>query len=658
MPTPARGLSTLNILDEISNFVFTSKYARYRDDLQRRETWGETVDRVEAMHLQQYADVLSPTDADKIKWAFDFVRDKKLVPSMRSMQYGGAPVFANNARIFNCAVRHVDSIRAFSELFYLLLSGCGVGAGLSKKFVSRIPALDPMPKTKTVTYTVEDTIEGWADSLEVLLQSYVKGNDASGCIVEFDFSELRPEGSPLKTSGGKAPGPEPLRVALDKVKALINSLIYEQGIPQLRPIDVCDILCYASDAVLSGGSRRSAMSTVFDKDDVLMKNAKVGEWFKENPQRARSNNSLLLKRGDVTLEELHDVVEQTRQWGEPGFVFANSEDVLYNPCFEVGFIPITSEGEPGVQMCNLTTINGDKLNTVEQFLELTEAAGIIGTLQAGYTTFPYLSDAAETLTKEESLLGVSILSMMNSKHISLDEELQRRGARNVVTVNKIWAKKIGINQASRCTVIKPDGTCGLALGTLASGIHPVHAQKMFKRIQVNKLDNSYQHFRMFNPSHCEESVWNSNGTDDVITFPVENPEGVMVKSDLTAIQHLEFVKSTQKNWVLEGQTESNKKDVTHNVSCTIEVADHEWQEVIQYLYDNREFFSAVSLVSKSLDKDYPQVPNEAVTTPQDESQFNKLYSQFVPVDYTLMIENEDFTKPMEEIACAGGACLI
>lgn len=404
-----------NVLEELSNYIFVSKYARFLPQEQRRETWENAVDRVKNMHLKKFkGDKLNASQRAKIHWAFDMVRNKKIIPSMRALQYAGPAIEIKNERIFNCAVRHIDSIRAFAEFFYLLLCGCGVGIGVTKKFVNRIPQLvSENNRTGTViTYVIEDTIEGWADSVEALLLCYTQNSPYSGRKIVMDYSRIRPKGAPLKTGGGRAPGYLPLKKAHAKIKALLEECIEVRGQQRLRPIDVYDMLMHTSDAVLSGGVRRSATVVIFDKDDQDMLTAKTGNWFEENPQRARSNNSALILRNQLTLDEFKQIINHTKTQGEPGFLFADHEDVLGNPCMEVIFIPVTPDGRTGVQFCNLVSINGAKVETEQDFLAAAEAATIIGTLQASYTNFPYLNAAAQELTEEEALLGVSITGMM------------------------------------------------------------------------------------------------------------------------------------------------------------------------------------------------------------------------------------------------------
>lgn len=709
----ASNMSEINFLDEISGFIFTNKYARYNPLVGRRETWEECVDRVASMHLTKFRRKLPKEDLDRIRWAFDMVKKKAVVPSMRSMQFGGKAVTTHNARVYNCAVRHVDSIRAFAEVFYLLLCGCGVGIGVMPHFIDRLPSLvDAGDKTGTVlTYSVEDSIEGWADSIEALLNCYFKNTAYTGRKIVFDYSKIRPEGAPLKTSGGKAPGYKGLKNCHKKIKALLDHIIEDLHQTRLKPINAYDVLMHVSDAVLSGGIRRSATCVIFDINDQEMMDAKtyfkvskhtkfsfdedtkiysgkvtvnkkvyeveLSEWEynqlqKENtvnwrhiePQRGRSNNSVLLLRNggphlrdEVTREQFKAIVERTKQFGEPGFVFANHPWQMFNPCFEIGFIPVTEDGVCGVQFCNLSSVNGAQITSQTAFLEAVEAATIIGTLQASYTEeMKYLNQASRKLTEQEALLGVSITGVMDNPTILLNNENQAEAARHAVDINNLWARKLGINPAARVTCIKPEGTSSLVLRS-ASGIHPHHARRYFRRVQCNKVDPVYKHFKATNPHMCEPGVWSANKTDDVITFPLTIPEQAVIKSDLDALKHLDIVKSTQQNWVLNGvNKEHNNKPITHNVSCTILVKDDEWEKVTDYLYDNREFFSAVSLLPLIGDKLYQQAPLEAVTTPEDEALWTKLVSGYTPVDYRKLKEEEDTTKVMESAACGGGRC--
>ena len=1089
----------VNFLEEMGTFNFVSKYARYNELMSRRETWEECVNRVLKMHLTKYKD-LPPDDIEKIKWAFGLVKDKKVVPSMRSLQFGGKAILNKHLKIYNCCMRQIDSIRAFSEVMYALLCGCGVGVGITKKYINRLPDLvDESDKTGSViAYTIQDSIEGWSDSFEALLSCYFRNTAFSGRKLIFDYSKIRSEGSPIKTGGGKAPGYKGLKRTHQKIKQLLDDIIETRHQKRLKSIDVYDIIMHESDAVLSGGVRRSALISLCDKDDIEMQSAKAYfkvnkhtkfyydedtkkwygkitlenkkkyeveisdyeyqedvckkmqiNWFHIEPQRARCNNSVLLLRKDLKREDLVDLIKHTRDFGEPGIFLTDDIRALINPCFhrdtriatdkglkriidlydedkrfnavidnrigkgnifnkdskavsvtkasqvvltqknadlfevvtehgnrllvtnnhtfiipnkgrvqlkdikigekillqpekgkfgsigtyndglllgsvtgdgtftpnrlnatsasmsiweddfdvlddfisrlnkvtknishpaankikkwnnifegfnnkkgkivgssqlfkhfrdnlnitnpvsikdripecvwqgtedmvrgyihgmiftdgsvnlkcankgsvstlnveisqsnqfllediqillqnfgivsrlyklydshdmampdgkgglktypckagfrlsinrpnsikllktiglygrkqklledllnirgydcnkperyitsiksikfshkddvfcftqpktnstianglsvgqcgEIQTIPETATGECGMQNCNLTTINGAKIISLDNLLEVTEAAAIIGTLQAGYTDFKYLNIAAKHVTEEEALLGVSITGIMDNPDILLNPDNQQKGAKKAVEINKIWAKKIGINQAARVTCIKPDGNTSTTLGT-APGIHPQHARKFFRRIQCNKQETPFKFLKEHNPQMCEESIWSGNKTDEVVTFPITISDKAVIKKDLTALQHLEIIKKTQQNWVIPGTTEANKKPITHNISCTIIVKDNEWEEVIDYVYKNKEYFTAISFLPYKGDKIYKQAPLEAVITEEDEKKFNELTSKYKVINYKKMYEDGDNTKLMEEAGCSSGQCEI
>jgi len=698
-------------LKELSNYTFTSKYPRYNPTLKRRNTFEETIDLVREMHIRKYKDILSDEDMGRIEWAFKKSKDSYVLPAMRSLQFAGPAIEAHHARLYNCSMRHIDSIRSFAEIFYLLMCGSGVSFGLNKKYMSRLPDLvSREDKTgSVVTYVIEDSIEGWADSIESLLMCYFRNTPYSGRKIVFDYSRIRKKGEPLKTSGGKAPGHEGLKQSLQRIKDHLDFIIEKKQLKRLRSVDIYDIIMHLSDAVLSGGIRRAATMAIFEPYDLEMKNAKglikidkyrnfhkddtngfyegfvwiddvryeisnrdkfsefeyeqlkkdrVIAWHRVYPWRARSNNSMILKRGTFSYEDFKEIFETVKLWGEPGFLFADHEDTLFNPCAEVVTIPVTESGVCGVQMCNLVTQNGAKIDTIEKFLEAVEAATIIGTLQAGYTDFRYLGNASKQLTEEEALLGVSITGIYDNPDIFLNERNLHLAAKWSVEVNKKWSEIIGINQASRTTLVKPEGTASLVLQS-ASGVHPHHAKpKYFRRIQANRNDPVYQHFKKINPHMIEESVWSSTKTDDVITFPVEINDHVKVKADLTAIEHLNDIRKVYENWVKPGTTETNKKPLTHNVSATVIVKDEEWDQVAEYVFENQNSFGGLSFISSMGDKMYKQAPLEKVETDEDLKRWEAIVSDFKKVDYTTLNESEDNTARQEEAACAGGACSI
>lgn len=602
-------------IKELQNYTFISRYSRYDENKKRRETWNESNDRVKNMHLKKY-----PQIADEIEWAFEQVRNKRVLGSQRALQFGGKPIEKNHARLYNCVFSYCDRVRFFQEAFWLLLCGSGVGFSVQKHHIDKLPFFIKR-KGERKFYTIEDSIEGWANALGVLIGSYLNSDEFSeyqGCDVVFDYSEIRPAGSKLSSCTGKAPGPMPLRIALEKIRIILNDCL-EIGQLKLKPINAYDIIMHASDAVLSGGVRRSATICLFSHDDIEMATAKTGNWFKDNPQRGRSNNSAVLLRNNTTKEEFLKLIECVKEFGEPGFLWTDSLELGVNPCVEVGFYPVDIETmKSGWQFCNLCEINGKKIKTIEDFRIAAKAAAIIGTCQAAYDEFPYLGEISEKIIRREALLGVSITGMMDSAEILFDPNIQDEMAKLILQTNEEIANKIGINPTARATCVKPAGTTSCLLGT-ASGIHPHHAMRYIRRSQANHLEHPMRHFKKDNPLAVEKSVWNVNGTDEIIAFTIEVPKGAKTKNDIDAITLLEYVKLTQQNWVSYGtRKERCVHDwLVHNVSNTITVKPDEWDSVTNFIYDNRQWFCGISLLPISGDKDYPQAPFTAIHTPKE-----------------------------------------
>ena len=613
-------------IKSLMNYTFVSKYARWIPEKKRRETWAEAVDRVKQMMLDKYSsheDVL-----EDIEWAYDKMLKKQILGSQRALQFGGSPILKHNARIYNCITSFADRVRFFQECMYLLLCGCGTGFSVQKHHMDKLP---PLVKSKNGTkkFVIPDSIEGWSDAVGALVSSYFNQSDLfpeyNGKNITFDYSEIRAAGSVLKSSGGKAPGPEPLKNALSNIKKLLDRALTDLefchgSARKLSPIQAYDIVMHAADAVISGGVRRSATICLFSPDDEDMAKAKTGNWFIENPQRGRSNNSALLLRDQTTKKQFSELMSSVKDFGEPGFVWSDSTELIVNPCVEIGMWPVDeTTGKSGWQACNLSTINCSKIKTEEDFYDACKAASIIGTLQAGFDTFEYLGETSENIIRREALLGVSMTGMMESPDICLDPDTQKKGASIVKKVNASLAKKIGVNQAARTTCIKPEGTSSCILGT-SSGIHPHHAKRYIRRVQANKMEPIYNYFKEINPRACEESVWSNNESDDVVGFCVEVPAGSKTKNQVGALDLLNYVKSTQQSWVIPG---TNKKLCTqpwlvHNVSNTINVKLDEWDDVESYIYKNRKYFCGISLLPITGDKDYPQAPFTTIYLPTEQ----------------------------------------
>lgn len=731
----------MSALQELQNYTFVSKYARWLEDKNRRETWKEAVERVRNMMHTKYADF---GIAKEIDWAYDIMYKKKVLGSQRALQFGGDPILKRHAKIYNCTSSYCDRLRFFQECFWLLLCGSGTGFSVQKHHVAKLPTLEHnvTNEGEGLKYVIEDSIEGWSDALGVLLSSYFSKpieefKMYKNSYVIFDYSNIREKGSNLSSGVGKAPGFEPLQNGLEKIRALLDRCI-ANGQKKLRPIDAYDIVMHSSDAVLSGGVRRSASLALFSPNDEEMAKAKTGNWYLENPQRARSNNSALLLKNETTFEEFQNLMESVKEFGEPGFIWSESTEMIFNPCVEIGMWPVDEEsGKSGWQGCNLSTINCSSVTDEEDFFERCEAAAIIGTLQAGFTTLEYLGETSQKIFEREALLGVSLTGIMEKHDLVLTEKVLTKGAKIAVETNKRIAEKIKINQAARVTCLKPEGTSSSMLGT-SSGIHPHHARRYIRHVQANVLEAPYQHFKKYNPQACAKSAWSANNTDEIIKFPVEVPDGSKLKNQLPAVEMLSIVKETQKNWVNSGKNRAlcTQDYLSHNVSNTVTVKPDEWDDVTKYIYDNRKYFAGISLIPQSGDKDYPQAPFTTVYTSREivkeygdpalwcsglielalnafdnnlwaacdyvtlnqahkdhhESKLTfvtkmknfagkyfegdikrltycmkdvynwkiycDLFNSFKKVDYTQLSETEDNTVGIEEISCAGGACLI
>ncbi len=606
----------------MSQSKFYMGYSRWIDADARYESWDESVTRVMNMHREKYKDVMTDELEGLIQFAEQAYKEKRVLGAQRSLQFGGEQIFKHEARMYNCSVSHCDRPRFFQEAMYMLLCGCGVGFSVQQHHIAKLPPIQKRYPKKSKVFTVPDTIEGWADAFGVLLSSYFVGGgefpEYEHTQVHFDLTKIRPKGAMI-SGGFKAPGPDGLRAALVKCEELLEAHVAgsDGEAVSMSPIVAYDFVMHMSDAVLSGGVRRSATICLFSKEDEEMLNAKTGDWFITNPQRGRSNNSVMLLRDEVTREEWAHIMKSVKQVGEPGFIFTDNLDFCYNPCVEIGMLPVNLEtGASGFQVCNLTEVNGGMCVTKEDLFIAAKAGAILGTLQAGYTNFTYLSEASQAIIEREALIGVSITGWMNNPDVLFDKTNMVEGANLVREVNKHVAKLLGINPAARTTCAKPSGNASVILGT-ASGIHGEHAKRYFRNVQMNDQDDVLALILAKNPKMVETSVWGASGTDKVVSFPITTKEGSIYKQDLMGVKQLEFVKLAQQYWVEAGTNVDLCVDpnLRHNISNTISVDD--WDEVEQYIYDNRQWFAGISLLSAMGDKAYPQAPFTEVFTAQE-----------------------------------------
>jgi ribonucleoside-diphosphate reductase alpha chain len=635
----------------MSDYIHAAKYSRFNPVSGRRETWKESSARNMLMHTKRW-----PHLESEIVEAFQLVYDKKILPSMRSLQFGGKAIESLNARGYNCSFSLVDRPRFFQEMFYLLLAGCGTGYSVQYCHVDKLPPLvDSIDRTFVSWHTVEDSIEGWANALGVLVGSYFEGSNGAGIYVDYDYSKIRLQGVPLKTSGGLAPGHVPLKELLENVRKILNGALGRK----LKPIECHDINCHVASGVLAGGIRRSSLIALFSPEDAEMMQCKTGDWITSNGQRRLANNSAVLIRGNHEQNKriFTNIFRCVKEFGEPGFIFLVHPDHGYNPCSEIGLNPVEPKtGKTGWAFCNLTEINGSEIHSESEFIKAAIMAARIGTYQAAYTDFAYLGAITEAIARREALLGVSITGIMDSP-ITQDPVFQTRAAKAAVAENIRVAALLGINPAYRVTTVKPSGTASLVLGCVGSGIHPHHARRYLRRVTANHTEPVFQYFKSINPHMCVKSVYND--VDWVIEFPIQAPDVAVIRNDLTAIQMLDKVFSTYENWILPGTANwTSSYGLTHNVSCTLSVRPEEWDLVENYVWENRHRMVSMSFLPWSGDKIYPQAPREEVTTKADEARWNEILENYTPVDYREMKENSDTTSPQSVSACEGPACEV
>ena len=612
-----------SILSDITVYM---KYAKFNPDLQRRESWTELVDRNKNMHLKKF-----PNLNEEIENAYKFVYDKKALPSMRSMQFAGKPIEISPNRIYNCAYLPIDDWRAFGETMFLLLGGTGVGYSVQKHHVDQLPEIRKPDPKKNRRFLIGDSIEGWADAVKVLVRAYFEG----GSTPVFDFSDIRPKGAQLITSGGKAPGPQPLKECLLKLQGILDS---KENNDKLSSIEVHDMICHIADAVLTGGIRRAALISLFSADDENMIAAKSGAWWELNPQRGRANNSAVLLRSKATEEFFMNLWEKIKASGagEPGIYFNNDKDWGTNPCCEIALRPY--------QFCNLCEVNVSDVVDQEDLNARVKAATFIGTLQASYTSFHYLRPVWQRTTEKDALIGVGMTGIGSGAAQKLD---LKQAAQIVKEENERVAKLIGINAAARCTTIKPSGTSSLTLGT-SSGIHAWHNDFYVRRIRVGKNEAIYSHLAIHHPELVEDEYFRPHDTA-VISVPQKAPKDSILRHE-SALQLLERVKFFYQNWIKPGHRTGQN---THNISATVSIKENEWEEVGKWMWENRKFYNGLSVLPFS-EHTYKQAPFEDCT----EEQYEELMKSLHNVDLSKVVEFVDSTNLMGEVACAGGSCEV
>jgi len=604
------------------------KYAKFVPELNRRETWEELVTRNKEMHQKKYPDL-----TEAIETAYEYVYNKKVLPSMRSLQFAGKPIEISPNRLYNCSYLPIDHVDSFSETMFLLLSGCGVGYSVQQHHIKQLPFINKPFDKRYRRFVIGDSIEGWADAVKVLIESYL--GDKRHSAVRFDYSDIRPKGARLVTSGGKAPGPQPLKECLVKVKGILDA---KKDATPLSSLEVHDIICHIADAVLAGGIRRAALISLFSAHDEEMISCKSGNWWELNSQRGRANNSAVLMRHKVTRTFFMNLWKRIEASGagEPGIYLNNDKDWGTNPCCEIALRPY--------QFCNLCEVNVSDIASQEDLDKRVEIAAFIGTLQAGYTDFHYLREIWKDTTEKDALIGVSMTGIGSNKVMSLD---MTQAAEVVKLENARVAELIGINKAARTTCVKPAGTTSLVLGT-SSGIHAWHNDFYVRRLRVGKNEAIYSYLLNNHPELVEDEYFRAHDTA-VISVPQASPKNSIVRTE-SAFDLLERVKKVSTDWVAPGHRAGSN---THNVSATISLKEDEWDRAGEWMWENRNSYNGLSVLPYN-GGTYIQAPFEDIT----EAEFDKMVEMLSGIDLSKVTEVEDNTDLSGELACSGGSCEV
>ena len=628
------------------NFIALSRYARWLESENRRETWGETVDRYFNFMTKQLSDkhgyVPSPKLLEELKQA---VYDRNVMPSMRSVMTAGAALERENVSGYNCAFLPVDNARSFDEAMYILMCGTGVGFSVEYKYINKLPSLPETLEKSNTTVIVGDSKEGWAKAYRELL-----GLLWAGQIPQIDISKVRPSGARLKTMGGRSSGPQPLVNLFDFTIQIFKAALGRQ----LKPIEAHDIMCKIGEVVVVGGVRRSAMISLSNINDIEMAQAKAGNWWEKNSQRALSNNSVAYSRkpemqqfiaewkslydsksGERGIYNVAAAQKQAAKFGR------RSPDIHYgtNPCSEIILRPY--------QFCNLSEVVLRENDTVADVTNKVRLASILGTWQSTLTDFKYIRKIWKDNTEEERLLGVSLTGQFGHKFFSGQEGLEELSGvlanlrQWAVDMNIEEAAKIGIPASAAVTCVKPSGTVSQLVG-VSSGMHAWHSNYYTRTVRGDKKDPITQ-FLKDSGIPAEDDVMKPNDTT-VFSFPVKAPSNAITRDKITAIQQLEVWLVYQRHWC------------EHKPSITVSVKEDEWMEVGAWVYKHFDEVSGISFLPYS-EHTYVQAPYQETTKDQYEEMLKKM-PKTINWEALSLYELEDTTTGTQALACVSGECEI
>lgn len=624
-------------------FIYTRTYSRWNDELKRRETWPETVDRYMSFMKENLGKKLSDKDYADVR---DAILNLRVMPSMRLLWASGDAARKNAASSYNCSFTAIDSIKRFREILFLLTSGCGVGFSVEKKFVDQLPSIEKQTGNMLPIFVIPDSREGWADALHAGVTAWYDGND-----IDFDFSKIRPLGSRLKNFGGRASGPDPLRSLLVFARATI---LNAQG-RKLRPIEVHDIATKIAEIVVAGGTRRSSEISLSDLHDEELREAKAGNFYEKAIHRVMANNSVAYESKPSQIEFMKEwlalaesgsgergifnreaAVQMMPERRRDGLTQAQQKSIGVNPCSE---ILLRSS-----QFCNLTSVVCRPEDTEKTLLEKVRIATIMGTYQSSLTDFHYLTKIWKDNSEEERLLGVSLNGQQDCLAVQ-DPATLRKMRERAIEVNKEYAKKIGIRESAAITAVKPEGT-GSQMLSCSSGVHPRYAKYYIRRVRISSSDPLFAMLRDQGvPYHPENGQSRDTATTFVLEFPVKSPEKAKTRHDVTALDQLEYWKKVKVNYA------------EHTVSITVYVGKDEWIDVGKWVWDNWDIVTGISFLPKEDgDHVYQLAPYEEIS----KERYEELVATFPDIDFGALskYEIDDETKGAAELACVGGVCEI